>query len=431
MTYDRFDDMRSKATTEGYDLSKIGTKITAQAQSPITKGSKWEGIQNTNQTLSISETSMPTLRINGSNDTMLTFDNTVTISGNSTNYPLRFYDLANNEYVFSNINLANILSNYNIDTSQTYTIGSKCNENSTLMLLCVNQSSTNFSGKDKLIVLEIDKENKTATPYQFSIPFENTNVNYFGIITENDIFIKQITATTSRAIYHYKYNQENHTCTQIAVITNQNSSRTDDLFANISFVRKNSSLLAFASNSNTILKLSFTGSSLNLSYTVASSPLNALIGLESNLEYVLFASARDTANGTLYVVPFDSTNLSFGTPISLSNVHTSTKAFMINNKILMYDSIYKFDGTTITLLVSSTNTNLSNISSPFWSGQVWAYFTSNSSASNKLFIISGDNGDYLISKFVGTHTQSSKYYGIASEDISLGNVGNAQLLFNT
>lgn len=433
MLYDRFDDMRSKGTaggSEGYDLTKIGTSVSVQAQTPIVKGSKWVGIENSAQTLNITETTMNSLRLNSPNDLSYTFTYNSTGAGTSTTFPLYFYDLANNQYVEKDIDISQYLSQMNINTSNNFSCTSYINENGTLMTIKISQSgNTDFTGNDKVIIVEIDKENQSFITQMITLPFSTTSTLYFALLSENDVFFKETPSNSSiRTIHYYKYDFETHEISSYMTIINQNSTVTDEFFANTSMVRKNNTIIAMGTNR--VIKV-ICGLTFSLSNITMSSSFPYLLGLEKNMDYVICATRKNTTNVSMAVVPFDYQNMTLGTPISISNVHTSNKAYMLENRILMYDSIYSFNGSSISVLATSTNTNLSELNSSFWNGKRWGYFSSNNSSSNKIFSVNGDSGNYLISTFSGLQTESNKYYGIASSDILIGDTGNAQLLFST
>lgn len=435
MLYDRFDDMRSKGITgggDGFDLTKIGTTVSVQAQSSIAKGAKWQGVKNTSASLSLQENAMPSLKSISPLDLSYTFTRIYSPFSSSVHlFTMYFFDTQSNQYVRHDVELQSILDTFNLDSSKTYAWHAVPNEDGTLIALTwleMYDTSGSFTGASKIIIIEVDKENKTTTPYVFTLPFTFKRIENNVLISNNNIFLRDYVSSSSHRLAYYRYDKESHNLSLVRS-TSWNNSAQDSLYACTSFVSKNNVILA--SGGNLLIKIAMFESSYSFNFTAMQSPFSYLLGLDNNMEYIIGGSALDSANATMYVVPLNLNDLTFGTPISLLNVRTSTKAFMYNNRILMYNKIYSFDGSSITEVLSSTDTHLSDINSLSWNGKKWAYFYQSNSNSNKIFIILDSSGEYLIEPYTQIATSSDKYYGIASNNIALGDNGFAQLLFNT
>ena len=204
MLYDRFDDMRSKQAGGGgggeydYDLTRLGTRISVTASSPILKGQKWKGTINPSGNYTFTKNSVTNPIIDYCNKDGSVGINTPNFLTNSL--VLKFFETLN--YGDYNVDISSVISQFNLDSSLTYTYCIMINEDGTLAVYnCYNSTSGDWS--NKLLVLEIDKENKTAAPYVTTLE-ENHMSNNNIILFDDYILRKQ--STNALALYKYDFN---------------------------------------------------------------------------------------------------------------------------------------------------------------------------------------------------------------------------------
>lgn len=408
----------------GSSLSELGIPVRAEARGAIAKGARWIGIPNdsyASETLGEQATSnLPSYL---SEDLMVGITGS-TISATTTSYLVYFYDGENNTYITYEVDLSGVASVLT-GTSMPPVLS---NDGKLIVFGQINS--------DQVITIEIDKKGKKASAYstylQFPIYDGGMKSNYVADASRGTYFmyignsIKDSNGTIkhSTGVRVEKYSYSTHSFSFSGMLEgNQNMSQytvPNYLTGKTAWIDGNT-LVAISSGSYAwFMKFSFGENS-----TVVSARLDGNMGgafLSGN-------ATRLVKSNILY--SFNSQDLTYtqiGTINSASGTYylDITGSFSISSNKNIYDVTNVDSDTTASQLYSSTliltpsRTKMVDISK----------WVTNATTDYKIFgFPSGSTAQYLISPTTDNIVESGKFYGIASQNMNLGDVGTAQLLF--
>ena len=323
MTYDRFDDMRSKGiagggTTDAYDLTKIGTKVLATAVGNIHIGDKIEGDINSQfvgNTIYKTNASINTAYF--SDDLQVAIPQQVSVD---SNYKFNLYfNQGNYQYLAVSIDLPNTM------TRTTY--NTKINEEGTLAVLFVTSDS--YLG---VVMVEIDKDTQTATAYlqPQTITQLSRATDEIAILTK-DYFLN-VTKTTSslRCNSLYKYNKTTHEL-QFIVQLNPQYLGTQALYTSRCYAWSGNSLIIACSYG--VVQIDISGLSAQV-YRDTSVGAFKTINTEGNL----LASNYDTTNNQISFYSYN-TSTHTATLIRTFSVGSSYRLATLSSMVgVLFDS---------------------------------------------------------------------------------------------
>ena len=464
MLYDRFDDMRSKnsgggdsPTGELYDLSKIGTKISAIPTTSMRKGSLWKGTKNPNVGYNLLYellNNLPTEYIRTSKDYRIGFYPTSpTINSSTTDFT--FYLLKNKSYIPLTVNIGAQIQALELTTleSQSISYQTKFNfsENGNLAFLNVvaSNNTVQFGGRNKVIVIEIDKENESAnayiaTCYDITTGGYGTSFQIFG-----NYILQHRYINNQSSAWSYKYNYETHNFDFLASNSTLGNTTFQNLFGissqfgfeKIAWIDEKTVIFhpSFDNSSyaKRLCKIEFGSNSLNAissSFTTTYSSLK--VNMSGDGKYV--SNILSGGNYEIGVINQLDLSVTFFTPTTI--IQGSSGLKISNNKILAGNStslyLYEIVNQNVNLLYTFTfPRSLDNFGST--SNDTTPFFDFENITSYKNYLTSYlfraliQNGEYVIEASNGGLIENNKYYGIVSSDLTFGNTGIVQLLWNS
>lgn len=437
MLFDRFDNMRSKVIGGGgggsetdFDLANIGLRVTAQALSPIQKGNKWVGEKTVAGNYSINDASLTYPPFYASNDLLVGLPNyynsSFGYSSINTYFYFLFWNSTTSNYDKYFVDFSSIESDWGIESGSYY--WAWCiNEEGTLAVLTAVKNDSLYTGNSKVIIFEIDKTNKIVTPRVFDVGYtlwRGGSGDYSStIITKNCLFVKKSSGSVAD---YFVYDTENHN------LIHKNSTITlNSYFFNAMFPQGNKSRLVWC-NENTIL---IPGGNYiykivlgDVTCDVTSASVPNILGISNNGAYILNATSPYTSPSTLNIYAFNYATLTYDpTPISLLLDHlTGDSIYMDGNKIGCYKAIYELANGAITKLAETSSAYISALPSRKFNVNKWI-----APNANKLLVFISSNADYTIAPTSLTSVTDGKAYGIASHSLSIGDIGDEQLLWET
>lgn len=413
----------------GIDPSIIGTTVTVEAQTNIAKGQRWEGVQNTGVPDTIGETNFD---LSNLNDWYHNSDLGVRIKcarvTRTTSVSIWFYNEAT--FIYDKVVIPfpdELVTELGSSGNYTYC---KINPDGDLIAI-LKYTGESYSIEYAKIIgfVEIDKENKTGTCYYVS----NGGQQKAGVCMYNNVVFGNSN--------FYVYDKETHTMTKGAYsssfsntsFSSSNSKYMNQIaFANetyiyidgsyVRFIKlsgdKKSATVTSVSSANTSFKISSDG--LLCVYCSVSSgtatckfyevdPVNCAVTLKSTHVLTLLLTG---GNGNIACLP-SSTKLILGNQIwDITDYATQAPVAIATPNQKSY-------------IVCQAVSLLPNLNK-------WVGGNSSSGAQVKVFHYPTNNEpEYLISAKNEASTSSNKYYGIATENMSIGDTGTAQLLFST
>jgi len=457
----------------GGDYSDLGYGIDVEAQTTINKGDKIIAIQN-------SEYVAPTLGATQTQTAMFSMsaDNSVGIAYSGGNAQSITTGVSVDIW-FRNSETGQFDTSYTI-TFEDYPISQKCytsfvmNDDGTLAYVSGYVSANNATHYDNvLIVLEIDKENKTASYRYITVAFDNliwggpSSASYKVLIDSlildgryistnsagsrgtngvaiGNYIICKATAHARKVIDDTYYSIANI----IVVCTYDKTTHT----LSLEYYTKAGSQDVFISNSNLNIlgncvkinenEILFHGGQYLFKYDTQNNELSYgqstgvnINAFSKNGRYFALANGTATLTIKIYEVSFLDLTVSLVYDKTFSNVGSTVRryAYISNDgRYVWVDSSQLFDRMTETFY-STPSVSGSNHSLPSMTFDVNyfvdMYFNSTPYPCNILALTPGTDAEYLVSKYESyTGNDSAGIYGIASEDLVVGQRGEARAI---
>lgn len=402
-------------------LDEVGTTVTVEAQTSIIQGSRWEGDLNAewNRVLSSETSSL------SSSDVCFCKDLSVGISiktKSGTRFPtetLYFYNSETLSYEPHNITYPTDIPAISSTTSFFKFI----NDEGTLAAII---TSTDGSGNSsslgrRIIWIEIDKENKTSQAYYQRLETGQS----LGVILGDTFFAKYVFCV---------YDRTNHRATMYKT---QSPSTSYTIDRRVGAEYATDDVLFYLPSTSSQLK-AYTlsnGGAVYVVGTLATSASTGTISPSGNLVVV----AKTNSTKTLSTLYFYSLNKA-GNNISLieqytvdvtttSNTNVPYVATLLSDELMIFDNkiydISDIENKAPTILssgVTNPYTSSVGVTPSKWQGY---------QSTTIYHYPSNGEPQYLINSKSTANTTANKYYGIATKNMSIGDTGTAQLLFNT
>lgn len=415
----------------GGSYEAIGAKVTVEARGAIAKGGAWEGVLNDEYVAS--ELNTQSYTNNGSayysKDLSVGITNTQ-ISTSLTNVTIYFWNAETSTYddVIVDIsgvapNLGHTVSSYRFSDDGT--------------LCCVLGSGNSF------LFLEIDKENRTATPYVVIASEKYTSVNsgwktpcFFGdkyIVINSGAYTEADGTKLGVGQNFFEYSTETHSLKFINRVQGTDryvytSKYTPEVSPN-TWMHVGSHY-ATSNSPSAIFKFALSGSE----FTLATTPISgeSMNNVSSDGRYI---TATSGSTQKLYGLNVQDLSLELITSKGFSNSNYTwwvegTKLIQryssgSTNTCIIYDISAGDVASWIELAKGSFLTP--TVTRYGWNWNKWI-------GEGKTTIFGfpqGSEAQYLISPATNPSMEAGKVYGIASNPMNLGDVGTAQLLFST
>lgn len=419
------------AVDGGYDLSKIGTTVTVEATGAIGKGDRWVGVTNENFEPTLGSQATTSYGMFYSSDFSVGIHaGTGTITPTSTgSVNIGLYNAESQTYE----NLLGYVGG--IAPSLTHDlICCDVNEDGTLVIYSKYNAGT--TGRRGVAVFEVDKENRTATAYYQELNADNGTTMP---MLAKDYLIQQCTSGGNRV---YKYDWEQHKFVQIAkcaynlqnlpAFSGTSTTSTSTVLGQTGTkVWVNDNVLLFL-NDNYLVRYYLSESSASNSY-VAYSSLNSKFKksqISISKDYLIYCEQSsynvsvynlNSADLKITLLRTFRTNYLFTTSSSKPSVADGN--YLVRSKYI-YD-ISNIENADPTLIYTHTGglegARVHTFNIHKWINATRTFFYG---------FPQGSEAQYLISPAT-QGTETGKFYGIASNSLSLGDVGEAQLLFAT
>lgn len=389
------------AVDGGYDLSKIGTTVTVEAQGAIAKGATWEGVLNKDVTYlcNTQTTNLSATYTRFSKDLSVACYRDVSSTANT--YNIAFFNTQTLNYDIYPVDVSHITR------ANTFSVVSISFDGTLAILQTGNSSKENF-----IIAIEIDIENKSAVAYECKIEGmaggnASTWCNGCGLLYN------------SGRIWKYKYNKEMHSLDLL------------DDYANNSGIGQ-SPIQWARIDAQTFIGLS--GSTIHKFIIDENGFLHTSKALSGYTNYSYFRISYDGKyiSGKNYLYSLNTADLSL--TLLSNDIGTGTNATTFpfsGGKLIVGTNLYDItnvsqDNTTATLLYTHESSIV-----PHNSFGYFDIYNKYLDISNKIvYFPNGEAVQYSIHSLQGNQMENGNYYGIASSLMSIGDKGTAQLLFS-
>ena len=416
----------------GDNYNNLGSGITVEAQTTIDKGDKFVGVKN-------DEFVTPTVVSSNIGGTITTLSEdmsvglgSATISSN-TNLPIYFLNEETGIYELFNLEIGDISSITQYKTSIS-TADFLINEDGSCALIGYGVTKSETDCGNSVLVIDINKKNKSAS---------------YKILTD---VVKQVanSGTTSEAYESKVYTIDT------SWIKKQVLFRKNIIIGTIRCYIYRKDTGAYYNTGCTLAVFKYTGDGFECVY-------NDIIPVGTNTQKPIYAHAsqndttfifvlKNSSNMMLYSFDTETMAMKYSTYLSgttTSDVHLSKNAKYLMSSKKLY-SINQTDLTVVPIIdiayvgYPSSDGSLIATTYGIYDSNNTKVYSVNKIPTNEYFepnkwvsgstinsIVPNTNAEYIISKTVSDKIESNKIYGIASESLTVGSTGNAQLLFNT
>lgn len=413
----------------GGDYSAIGTTVTVEAQGTIAKGARWEGVKNGDYT-----TTFTTQNIASNGAYYFSEDLAIGIgkgpySASSTSFIVYFWDKQNSLYVQKQIDISTVASKITSSVNITPVLS---HDGSLVMLRFYNYPNNLL----EFIFIEIDRYTETCTPYFAQLE----NIPQTSSKAGKVAFFGNKYLVTTNADYNlefYKYSTSTHTLQFINALST-GVSRVAWLFA------PETQWINPAEN----IWISWSASTIASSSGAIYAVKFALVDGEFQFSYNIIENASGTLHFSSdgnYLAYKNSSNVFC--PCSL-NIQDLTITLLTTKSSSIYYTFF-IEGTKVLEQFSTTPSSKIYEMSPTGaltkicslSGYDFTPTRTFNMLNLKKFIaLSTDTigsieqdseAEYIVTPNLTGATEEGKYYGVASQAMNIGDVGEAQLLFTT
>lgn len=403
----------------GYDLYNIGSTVLVEVQSGIAKGKVWEGVRN--DEYSQNTLNEQAITNNGayyfSKDLSIGYSNSYSVTTSTKSIKLWFWNEEVATYDVVSIDVSSVAPSLSGTLSSL-----RITDDGTLAVLRGSKQST-------LMFLEIDKENKTATPYVVGFKYVSTSTN-LPLLFGDKYIVNYCGATTDsegnslgQGLDFYRYDTETH---ELYYINRAGTVSSVDLGGATQVAEVLPDTWVCSGGSGKIAKLTLSGS--KFSYANGSIPSYNNFSLSSDGQYFTTRSgytnnlcklnaqdltyeviATNTYSGSQYIWAIDGITL------------ISQQTTGVNSEI------YDVSGGAFEnwVLLASGTSFMPQYTNYIWSPAKWM-----GSTRAKIFSFpQNSEAQFLIKPMTTTATETGKFYGIAPKSLNLGDIDYAQLLF--
>lgn len=400
----------------GADLSTIGTTVTVEAMTAIVKGQRLYCVPNEEFSQNnIGYSNVSNVPAQLSDDLVVGLD-TQTISTATESVSLLFWDNVNNTYEKVDIPI----EGWTGSSSKSCSL----NPEGTLAMFWYNSSSAP-SSTQKALVLEIDKENKTANPYMVTVG--STFRPLYSASICRCIFKNYVFDYASKTKIH-RYNFETHDFTTLTCTNNTEPSYTPSNSSNMGRTKwLSDDTLIYSANG--LSKFVFNSDD---TFTYSKSSQGNLNG-NLNEDCTMMVASANSYYRFYSINPSDLTITLIAdyTPDDIGESAYSTTCQIYGNLLFTNNNIHDItnvaSGTTI---IYTSSFRISAGKTINFNPNAWVS-TISSSDIRRLHYPQGSEAQYLAYHSGNTAMTSGRAYGIASSNMSAGDKGTAQLLFTT
>lgn len=417
--------------TGGGSFENVGTEVSIEAETTIEAGDLIVGVENDEFiTPSVVSSSVGGTIVALSEDMSVGFGS-ATITSNTV-LPMYFLNEETGAYDTYNLQLNDIssLTQYN---ARITTADMLINEDGSCALIGYGVTTSNINCGNSVLVIDIDKANKTAT---------------YKVLTN---VIGQLVNTGTSSDSYYV----NNSTLNESWIKGQTLFRNNIVIANIRSYIHRKDTGAYYNSGNALAAFRYTGDGFECIYndppTVGSSTGRSVLA-SANCEENEIAFVLKTNSMMLY--SFNTETNSYRSITYLSGSAVSDARFSKNAKYLMslrnlYSVSYVDLSMTLIKAISyvgapSSDGNLIATAQGIYDSNNTKVYSINAIPTNGFFepskwvsggtiysIVPSTTAEYLVSKIANFTMESQKMYGIANEDLVVGETGTAQMLFNT
>lgn len=393
------------------DLTGVGTTVTVEAMTALNKGQRLYCVPNDKFSQNnIGYSHMSNVPTQLSDDLVVGLK-AQTISSTTESVSLMFWNTENNTYE----SVVIPISGWAGSSSKSCSL----NPEGTLAMFWHNGSSAPSSSQ-KTLVLEIDKENKTATPYMITTG-ANFRPQYSSSICRG-IFKNYVFNFADKNIIH-RYNFDTHDFTKLTsadtvnnVPTNVTTMNRVKWLSDNVMIYSGGYIMKFVFNDDDTFSYSQSaisgGGNLNEDCT--------MMVVSGNSYYRFYSLNTSDLTFTLIAdyVPADigESTYSGGCQIYGNLLFTNYNIHDITNVAT---------GTTI---IYTDSYKITPEKTMTFNPNAWVS-TATSTNIRRLHYPQGSEAQYLAYHYDNTAMTSGRTYGIASSDLSAGDIGTAQLLF--
>lgn len=389
----------------GGDYSAIGTTVTVEAQGAIAKGTRWEGVKSEDYEITVGSQKIDTTVIAELSDDLEVGIASTTISSDTTTVPIYFWESNSSVYAKVNIDVSEITSKL---TSNIYT--HKLSQDGSLAL---------FYDSGQIIVIEIDKLNRTGKAY--------------GVFSGYPVFVLSSEYISFVSSTMYKYSKDTHTFSSMGTVTGPSV----NYYSTINFrpvqVSPNTWINVCKATKTAFMIQKFTlldDDTFTYAYVNTAGDFYEAVSIAPDGSYIATqkTSSGSTDPAYIYLYKFNVQDLSHTKvySASLTNAKGSDYTCGTDGHFMLASTgkLYEITSTGVSAIEKYSSQPTAKTGGS-WNSKKW--LTSN----DYLFSIASTEAEYIVTPNLTGATEEGKYYGIASQTMNLGDVGEAQLLFTT
>lgn len=396
----------------GGDYSAIGTTVTVEAQGAMAKGARWEGVKSEDYEITIGSQNVSAGSASQFSENLEVGIPSTYITTSTISYPIYFFDSQSSSYVEVLVDISEIASKLTENTSAF-----EISHDGKLAMF------TNSTGE--YVFLEIDREKRNAVAYYTQLPDLYSNTSYqlfFGN--------KYICATTSDyKLSFYEYSKATHSLLHVNTINYEYIKVYWSMGLKTPWINpvENIYITTMIQTSSSVSNLvKFT--LINGEFQILFSPVTTYkVGqFSSDGKYFsVNTNRRDLTSykGTVGVYSLNIQDLTYENALG-QTISSSLPAIVEGKYYMIGTNIYEIESRTRVAIATQTTAKTTNWC---WNPQKFI-----NDQKTKLYCVgSNEKAEYIVTPNLTGATEEGKYYGVASQAMNIGDVGEAQLLFTT